>query len=781
METISIYSVDGEQKQIVDSTARTEIQTLTNEVSQIETDIDTLQKDVEDIKETVEAGAVTSVNGKAGDVILVASDVNAAPSSHTAKVANATDLGHVKVTEDFKNNTDNNAVPSAKSIKDYSEELEQKIESKSEVPTNHASEDAGFGLGTSSKYGHVKVSGNFTGSSNPTDGIALSEYGAQQMYQALKNNAGGIQSVNGKTDSNIELNADDVNAAPVIHTSPAGLDKTPTYGGGTSDTFGHVSLTDEYNNPNATLETDGAQSSKGASAYAVQQMYNELINSGAAGGTHVVANPEGEATDDLTKVQIGTDIYNISGGGSTGTTDYNELDNKPQINGHPLVGNQTGDELGLLTEHQDISGKVDIAQGSANEGKILKVDADGNLVLVNESGGGSSSGDNIYTPAEIIQGNWTATSSNALHAQLTESITLTPGTYLVILQTPVWQQNNSTQQNLAYTIWDSTHEKVLEDTYNSAFLGLNSVRFNYNNVILFTKIIEDTTIYGATAASANFTYSYIERGKIQAVRLADSTPAEGAILIKTYTDVVVSNNQQGIWRCPVDEDLYNKGYRIASVNIAEENNEGKYNVDSWYIANSGYDYKALLFFVKQWGTVTQVTTASPVTVTWVKQGNLMLGNKEITKAEYDSLTEEEKNNGQAYFIKDLTVADDFHVYSNDEQIVGQWIDGKPLYERTVTDFGTLPNASEKKYDVSSWGIHNVISWDGIIQSAKTFLPLHYADNSSQSYTLNNIRSLFRGTTDNVTDFSILTGINRSTDIALQIQVKYTKTSDYTEE
>lgn len=43
------------------------------------------------------------------------------------------------------------------------------------------------------------------------------------------------------------------------------------------------------------------------------------INEAASsGGTTVVANPSGTATDDLTKVQIGSTIYDIPGGGSSG-------------------------------------------------------------------------------------------------------------------------------------------------------------------------------------------------------------------------------------------------------------------------------------------------------------------------------------------------------------------------------------------------------------------------------------------------------------------------------
>ena len=54
-------------------------------------------------------------------------------------------------------------------------------------------------------------------------------------------------------------------------------------------------------------------------------------------------------------------IHSIGGGGGTGgTTDYNALDNKPQIEGNTLTGNKTADDLGLMS-------KVDINSALANK------------------------------------------------------------------------------------------------------------------------------------------------------------------------------------------------------------------------------------------------------------------------------------------------------------------------------------------------------------------------------------------------------------------------------
>lgn len=69
----------------------------------------------------------------------------------------------------------------------------------------------------------------------------------------------------------------------------------------------------------------------------------EAIEGGGGGGTTVVANPEGEATDELEKLQVGSDIYEIP-------KDYAEMSNKPSINSVELIGDKTASELGLQAE-----------------------------------------------------------------------------------------------------------------------------------------------------------------------------------------------------------------------------------------------------------------------------------------------------------------------------------------------------------------------------------------------------------------------------------------------
>lgn len=61
-------------------------------------------------------------------------------------------------------------------------------------------------------------------------------------------------------------------------------------------------------------------------------------------GTSYDAPPLSRVEEDLLELKASIDA---GGGGGTGTKDYNEFINKPSINGHELVGNQTSEDLDI--------------------------------------------------------------------------------------------------------------------------------------------------------------------------------------------------------------------------------------------------------------------------------------------------------------------------------------------------------------------------------------------------------------------------------------------------
>lgn len=67
-------------------------------------------------------------------------------------------------------------------------------------------------------------------------------------------------------------------------------------------------------------------------------------------------------------------------------------------------------------------------------------------------------------------------------------------------------------------------------------------------------------------------------------------------------------------------------------------------------------------------------------------------------------------------------------YSTDEHIVGKWIDGSDLYEKTV-DFGALPNATSKQvnHGINNLGTMVEIRGIAVRSSDNTSKPLPFSD------------------------------------------------------
>ena len=61
-------------------------------------------------------------------------------------------------------------------------------------------------------------------------------------------------------------------------------------------------------------------------------------------------------------------------------------------------------------------------------------------------------------------------------------------------------------------------------------------------------------------------------------------------------------------------------------------------------------------------------------------------------------------------------------YSTQEQLIGRWIDGKLLYEKTI-NFGTLPNAASKSVSHEISGVDTIWIHDGYVKSGTGFYGL----------------------------------------------------------
>lgn len=96
---------------------------------------------------------------------------------------------------------------------------------------------------------------------------------------------------------------------------------------------------------------------------------------------------------------------------------------------------------------------------------------------------------------------------------------------------------------------------------------------------------------------------------------------------------------------------------------------------------------------------------------------------ELTSAQYGALSSAEKNNGTLYILTDeeTTAADipyssgvsvedkldSLTTYSTTEQAVGTWINGKTIYQKTVS-IGALPNNATVGYEVVGEAIETLV-------------------------------------------------------------------------
>ena len=107
-------------------------------------------------------------------------------------------------------------------------------------------------------------------------------------------------------------------------------------------------------------------------------------------------------------------------------------------------------------------------------------------------------------------------------------------------------------------------------------------------------------------------------------------------------------------------------------------------------------------------------------------------------------------------------------YSTTEQVVGKWIDGKPLY-RKVLDFGALPNASEKSIPHNIANLKDIIKLSAISKSSGVYFPIPLGSSASLSANI-----YILAVSEYIT---IGTGSDRSTFTQTYVIIEYTKTTD----
>lgn len=149
--------------------------------------------------------------------------------------------------------------------------------------------------------------------------------------------------------------------------------------------------------------------------------------------------------------------------------------------------------------------------------------------------------------------------------------------------------------------------------------------------------------------------------------------------------------------------------------------------------------------------------------------NKATGVASTTRESYDTVTVRPTNTSVLFCIATKNIyLDPKNDYSTEEKVVGTWIDGKTLYQRTV-NVGAMPNATESTYAHSISNIDKVITYDAIATNtggATMALNGTYGNSSSSNHTWVYI-----------TKTNIIMGstVDRSA-YNLYVTIQYTKTS-----
>ena len=202
-------------------------------------------------------GVYTALSGKA--------PTDHASSATTYGKGTSSNYGHVKLSDATNSSSSTSdgvaATPAAvKSAYDLA---------NGKAPTSHASSATTYGMATSSNYGHVKLSDAFDDPTlDPSSGVAATP-------SAIAALAGDLLALEGAIDLK----------APTSHASSA-----TTYGKGTSSNYGHVKLSDATNSSSSTSDGVAATPAAVKAAYDLADSKLLLLSFSDMGADNTVAN-----------------------------------------------------------------------------------------------------------------------------------------------------------------------------------------------------------------------------------------------------------------------------------------------------------------------------------------------------------------------------------------------------------------------------------------------------------------------------------------------------------
>ena len=424
----------------------------------------------------------------------------------------------------------------------------------------------------------------------------------------------------------------------------------------------------------------------------------------------------GGADDEVDAIYVKLDgaWCEISTGGGGGTTDYEDLSNKPQVNSVELVGNKSLDDLGIMPASlsKTVSGAIaHITDGADN----IPVKSLVSQIVAVESGSGEKSPENPYSISGFDSGIITRCGKN-----MVDNSHFTFG----LPSTTIGADINNITAATRYAYFGFVPPKATcifsakslnGDKYASLLLfGYKDNKLTYySSMNVYTERVVSNVL-----DLSEFDYFRICIGALSGEVTVENLIGNGYVQLElgsTATDFEAYNGN--IYTFTFGQTVYgghfdNKGNLvvthgyIASYNGETINEPWISSIDE-YVPNTSPSSGAEVVY----------PLTSPITLSITSQDIPTLSgeNNIFSNCGDVEVTYYTDNADEIVEVAKSTASTPLHNYSTDEQIVGTWIDGSTVYEKTFTasftniSSGTAQNVA----DISGLGINEVISSFGV--------------------------------------------------------------------
>lgn len=461
-------------------------------------------------------------------------------------------------------------------------------------------------------------------------------------------------------------------------------------------------------------------------------LYQCINNNGTTSGTFINAD-----WSEIKAVDVGS-----GGGGGGGTTDYEDLSNKPQVNSVELVGNKSLDDLGIMPAllSKTVSGSIaHITDGADN----IPVKSLVSEIVAVESGSGEKSPDNPYTISGFDSGIITRCENNFLSLNNVDFTlksvryytsggdfylngTSTGETssrdesfrtnlnFLLKAGTYYFSRGNTELATYLYDYYDDTKPAIVtnrgsftltEDT--RVYIGFYIYNKTFDNLKseIMVSVGSSATTYEAYNGNT-YTFPFG-----QTVYGGHFDNKGNLVVTHIFGELVATSKNGNYFRATLSElglpniydrnaDLLCDRYAVADVTITTSNNNQitVYGEVGDHYAIRWVDLNYLNADVSTYNTAMASNKpkicyklANPIILSITSQDiPTILGENNIFSDTGDvDVTYYTDKADEIVEVAKATASTPLHNYSTDEQIVGTWIDGSTLYQKSFVFTSSL--------------------------------------------------------------------------------------------